>query len=192
MERQIVWERTDGVGLEHLRVEYGPDGALADGLVIGLRDGFPYRAHYQIQCDRGWRVRRVVIRHPDRSGGGLVLVSDGAGLWTGVDGVPRPDLDGCTDVDISATPFTNTIAIRRLNLEVHDSADIQVVYVTVPDLEAEAVDQRYTCIERDAAGGRYLYEGIFRGFTGELPVDADGLVIDYPRTFRRVWPRAAW
>ena len=33
---------------------------------------------------------------------------------------------------------------------------------------------------------RYSYEGLFRGYVGELPVDADGLVLDYPGTFRRV------
>ena len=38
-------------------------------------------------------------------------------------------------------------------------------------------------------GGRYRYDGLFRDFTAELPVDEDGLVLDYAETFRRVWPR---
>ena len=48
--------------------------------------------------------------------------------------------------------------------------------------------QRYTCLERDADGGLYRYEdrGTFRGFTADLPVDADGLVLDYPGIFRRL------
>ncbi len=50
--------------------------------------------------------------------------------------------------------------------------------------------QRYTCIEPRGTDGRtcYRYEGPFRNFTTELPVDGDGLVIDYPETFARVRP----
>ncbi len=34
-----------------------------------------------------------------------------------------------------------------------------------------------------------MYEGLFRGFTVELPVNAEGLGIDYLDTFRRVGSR---
>ena len=54
-----------------------------------------------------------------------------------------------------------------------------------------AVPQRYTCLEVSPDGGRHHYEALSRGFTAELPVDRDGLVIDYPAAFRRVWPGAA-
>ena len=36
---------------------------------------------------------------------------------------------------------------------------------------------------------RYRFEVLPRGFAAELLVDADGLVIDYPQLFRRVWSR---
>jgi len=41
----------------------------------------------------------------------------------------------------------------------------------------------WACLE---AGQLYRYEGLFRGYVGGLAVDADGLVLDYPGTFRRV------
>ena len=44
-------------------------------------------------------------------------------------------------------------------------------------------EQRYTCLRQ---GRRYLYEGLFRGFSAELELDEAGLVLDYPDTFRRV------
>ena len=94
-----------------------------------------------------------------------------------------PDLAGCIDVDIAATPFTNTLPIRRLNLAEGQARDIRLAYVPLPHLEVEPVAQRYTCLEE---GRRYLYEGLFRRFQGELHVDADGLVLDYPDTFKRV------
>jgi hypothetical protein len=46
--------------------------------------------------------------------------------------------------------------------------------------------QRYTCLASDAAGARYHFESRAHDFTAELPVDAHGLVEDYPGLFRRV------
>ena len=97
-------------------------------------------------------------------------------------------LDGCFDVDIGITPATNTLPIKRLKLRAEESRDIVVAYVPLPDqikgdflpLRAE---QRYTCL---APEHRYRYEGLFRAFTAELEVDAAGLVLYYPDTFRRV------
>ncbi len=37
-----------------------------------------------------------------------------------------------------------------------------------------------------ADGGVYRYEGLFRNFTADLPVDRDGVVLSYPSLFRRV------
>jgi len=44
----------------------------------------------------------------------------------------------------------------------------------------EVSEQRYTCLER----GLYRFEA--GRFEAELPVDADGLVLDYPGLFRRI------
>jgi uncharacterized protein len=63
------------------------------------------------------------------------------------------------------------------------SADIRVAYLAVPDLTVRAADQRYTCLD---PGRLYRYEGVTSGFVAELPVDPDGLVVDYPGFFRRI------
>ncbi len=78
-------------------------------------------------------------------------------------------LDGCTDVDISVTPFTNTLPIRRLNLDQDESTEIETVYISVPELQVETAIQRYTCLDSlDDEGGRYRYESVPSGFTAEF------------------------
>ena len=96
------------------------------------------------------------------------------------------------DIDFAATPFTNTLPIRRLGLQPGESAEVAVVYIDAPSLEVTPVRQRYTCLASDADGGRYRFEALPYaalpdGFMAELSVDADGLVRDYPPLFRRVW-----
>jgi len=47
--------------------------------------------------------------------------------------------------------------------------------------------QRYTCLELNAHGGLYKYESMESDFEAELPIDSDGLVIDYPGLFKSIW-----
>jgi hypothetical protein len=158
---------------------------LADGLIIGVAegDGRPFRARYTIQCDGQWRVRELRIDMLDAANRRLDLMSDGAGHWSDGAGEPLPGLAGCFDVDISATPFTNTLPIRRLALAPSASADVNVVYVALPELTAAPGMQRYT---RLAGGEGYRFESRAHDFTADLPVDDDGLVLDYPGLFRRL------
>lgn len=182
MDREVRWAPWRGPGLEHLRLRRTPAGYLAESVVIGARNGRGFGLSYRILCDDAWRLREARLALVGQ-GQVLDLCADGQGRWWRRDGTRLPELDGCIDIDLSATPFTNTLPIRRLGLAEGESRALRVAYVPVPGFEIVAVDQRYTCLE---AGRRYRYEGLFRGFVGELPVDADGLVIDYPETFRRV------
>ena len=106
-----------------------------------------------------------------------------SGSSTRPGGTPRPDLAGAFDVDLSATPFTNTLPIRRLGLAAGQAETIHVVYVRFPDLEVTINRQRYTCLEPRR---RYRYESVDSDFTREIEVDPDGLVVTYPGLFRRV------
>ena len=184
---EAIWRPWDGRGLEHLRLRVGESGVEADGIVIGEEDGAAFRARYVIVCYPGWRTREVIL-DPLDGRASLHLRSDGEGNWSDASGRSIPELKGCTDVDLSATPFTNTLPIRRLDLGQEESSGIAVVYVDVPNQRLDTSKQRYTCLERNAGGGLYRYEdeGSFRGFTADLPVDADGLVLDYPGIFRRI------
>lgn len=112
----------------------------------------------------------------------VALTSDGAGRWMR-DGVAMGALDGAIDVDVSATPFTNTLPIRRLALAAGVSAEILVAYVDVPSLAISAERQRYTCLE---SARRYRFEALDGDFTRTLEVDADALVVSYPGLFRRL------
>lgn len=181
MSRKVVrWRDWSGEGLEHLVLDERPDGIHADSVVLGDADGEPFAARYRIECDAGWRVRRFRISRvgQDRS---LELSSDGAGTWLDGQGRPRHDLSGAVDVDITATPFTNTLPIRRLTLREGEASTILAVYVQLPELAVTTDRQRYTCLE---PGRRYRYDSA--DFTREIEVDGDGLVVTYPGLFRRV------
>ncbi len=187
MQREMIWMSDDGIGSEYMILTGDEDGLVADSVVFASRAGEPARVHYVVRCDPGWRMRDVTVSvaQPGHEPRVLRLYSDGAGHWTDADGAALPEFDGCIDIDISATPFTNTLPIRRLNLKPGQAEPIRVLYIHVPTLETEPWDQRYTGLEPH----RVRYESIGSDFMRELEIDDDGLVVTYPGLFRRVWSR---
>lgn len=190
-KRSVMWAPCTGVGLEHLSLAWDEEGIRADGVVIGTEGRVPFRVRYEIRCDPGWRLRELAVYSLVRDGVAIELLADGKGNWTTPGGEPVPALDGCVDVDISATPFTNTLPIRRLDLRPDEASELAVAYVAVPEMQVAPARQRYACLESHEEDGLYRYEsldGAFIGFTADLTVDTDGLVLDYPELFRRVRP----
>ncbi|MBP2237323.1 hypothetical protein J2Z31_003841 [Sinorhizobium kostiense] len=184
----VRWRPIEGEGLEHLTIRpldaFVGAAIRAESVVIGERDGAAYGVRYRIDCDAGWRVSSFIVETTD--GRGLHLRSDGGGHWRTAEGTSLPQFDGCIDIDLSATPFTNTLPIRRLGL-VRDAGTVKLkmLYVPFDSFEPTVDVQRYTCLED---GKLYRFEENDDSFTADLPVDEDGLVIDYPYLFRRLSP----
>ena len=182
--RTIVarWRDWSGEGLEHLLLNERKYQALVDSFVIGQADDQTFALAYRIDCDDAWRTNTVIVWRVGEAPG-IELRGDGVGNWQDFDGNPLPKLHGAIDVDITATPFTNTLPIRRLGLEAGQSADIVVAYIDVPSLTVTAGPQRYTCLEPMR---RYRFESLDSDFVREIEVDEHGLVVLYPGLFKRV------
>jgi len=182
-----LWRDWAGDGLEHLVLAETDGGVEATSVVIGIAEdesGGPVRfaARYRVLCDALWRTREVeveLIGEPLR----LSVTADGEGRWFDAVGARLPSLDGAIDIDISATPFTNTLPIRRLDPAEGTAVDIRTAYLRLPELTLSSDPQRYTCLDR---GRRYRYESLSGDFSREIEIDENGLVTLYPGLFRRV------
>lgn len=176
------WRPASGDGLEHLDLRSAGDDIIAEGVIVGARDAPPYGVNYRIVCDAGWRTRLLHIH--TTAGRSVRLTSDGDGHWTDDGGSPMPNLDGCIDVDLAGSPFTNTLPIRRADLTPETGAvEFRMVYIPFATFEPAVDEQRYICLE---AARLYRYEAVDRSFAADLTVDEDGLVVDYPTLFHRV------
>jgi hypothetical protein len=149
-------------------------------------DGTPYRLHYTVITNRGGITTHVMaadLLHPDRT---LILGSDGHGHWRDKSSAVLHDLDGCLDVDISLTPFTNTLPIRRLALATGARHSIECVYIDAAALQLSRSAQTYACTTRGELTATYVFSS--GQFSAELSVDVDGLVIAYEGLFTRASP----
>jgi uncharacterized protein len=63
---------------------------------------------------------------------------------------------------------------------------MSVAYVDIDGMCTWAQEQRYTRLEQNPEHRLYKHESLDGGFTADLLLDADGLVLDYPGLVRRV------
>ncbi|MDF2515648.1 MAG: hypothetical protein K0R59_944 [Sphingobacterium sp.] len=85
-------------------------------------------------------------------------------------------------IDISLTPFTNTLPINNLQLKIGDSKEIDIIYIDLINNQITPVRQRYTRTDFN----EYLYENIVSDFTVHIQVDENGLVLNYPGLFEKI------
>jgi hypothetical protein len=180
VRRTLRWAPVEGMGLEHLTIGEWDDAIRIRSTVIGDRDGPAYGIHYDMTLDPDWTFRSVVFQRTD--GVMKVLSSDREGNW--VDGFDQPltELQGCIDIDFSATPFTNTLPIRRNHAWVNgEPKRFDMAWVPADTLEPFRDGQIYTPL----GDGKWRYQAADGSFEAEITVDEDGLVLDYPGLFRR-------
>lgn len=194
--RLLAWERTEELaGHSMARVERRPGGWRFHGAEVVGGPSAVLACSFRVDVDDAWHTRAVTVRVVDDDGEceRTIDVAD-PGRWQ-VDDAPRPDLEGCLDVDVAATPLTNTFPIRRLAaLEVGEEVRIPVAWVDVPSLAVSRVEQTYRRLPDVDGLAAWEYRDDAHGRFG-LRVDEDGLVAEYEGFARRVaatpWRRAA-
>ena len=173
-------------GFEALFPVRAVGGWRLEGWTAAVEEGRAWSVRYAIALDDEGRTReaRVECRH---AGGSLEVAveGDGRGAWL-VDGDPAPHLDGCLDVDLEASAFTNAFPVRRLALAVGDRAEAPAAWVRAPGLAVERLEQTYARLPDEDGRARYDYASPGVGFAAVLAFDPHGLVTDYPGIAVRV------
>jgi uncharacterized protein len=110
----------------------------------------------------------------------MELAADGEGGWRrGSEELAA--VRGCLDVDLSLTPATNTLPLRRLPLAPGESREVTAAWVLFPSLEVKLLAQTYTWLDPR----RLRYQSA-TGFSTEIEVDDADLVVRYPPFWERV------
>ncbi|MES2939875.1 MAG: putative glycolipid-binding domain-containing protein [Pseudomonadota bacterium] len=201
-QQLIAWEWLERPGLDVARIERGEQGLRVRGRVVAEWEGVPLDLSYDMRCGPQWQFKQadLVLAHGEvRRELRLRKLPQG---WE-VDGAQRPDLAEAQDIDIMGTPLTNTLPIQRLPWAPEQSREFTMAYIRLPDLAVQPVRQRYTAgTAADPQQRAFLYEALpsgaqkpavstaryhsaGSGFSAQLLMDADGLVLRYPPYWRR-------
>ena len=168
------WTLADSTHLSHVDLLWENEGWTANG-VLGSEN-----AHYVIRMSAMWVVQQFLLFR-DMDEPDLWLATDGHGRWGEMNGEHRTELDGCIDIDLQGTPFTNSILTHRLPLHVGHSSTQNVITVDTETLGVTVVPQMYTRVDTH----RWQYISLAQNKTVEVNVDEFGFVIDEPGAFSR-------
>jgi hypothetical protein len=161
--RLIVWRGTDEFRAESAAVELWDDGLRATGTQIGS----DYRVDYELDASLEGFVTNS-----------LTVTARGEG-WSRALTLRREQMGEALDCDLALSPLTNAMPILRHGLHQQPgAADFTMAWVDVPSLTVTESAQRYEHVAPGVV--RYVDRGAFAGFTSELELDADGLVVRYP------------
>ena len=182
-----AWRHLDArVGFEVVFLRRETDGYRVEGHSTAVEDGVTWGIRYAITVDPSWHTRSAHVVGLSELGTREVrLEAEGSDGWR-LDGRPAPHLDGCPDVDLEASAFTNTFPVHRLGLEVGQRADAPAAYVRAPGLEVERLEQSYARLPDEGTRSRYDYASPAFDFKAELVYDEFGLVLEYPGIAVRV------
>jgi uncharacterized protein len=175
------WRPVEGDGLEHLLVKAAPQGYSVRSRAIGQNDGRSFAFSYRIDLDKAWRVLAFAIDSVD--GHKRYYRSPSEGRWLDGGGRPLAKFDGCIDIDLSFTCFTNSLPVHRTSFSRGQARDFAMLWVPSDTLDPFVDGQRYTCLE---PAKRFHYEATDGAFEATIEFDEFGLVTDYPGLFRRV------
>jgi len=176
----MSWQRLDIPGRDEASLHRLPDGWVLRGVSQFSNGRVASAFTWEVEADGEWRARRGKVL--GTAGGRAVdlrIERSGAGTWT-VNGVEVPGLAGLLDLDLGFTPATNLFPLRRLGLEVGESADAPAAWLDDDRWTLLRLAQRYE--RRDQS--HYWYESPSTGYQGLLTVGDDGFVREYPGLWR--------
>jgi hypothetical protein len=182
-EHSILWRRLDQPGHEAARLSRQPDGWHLTGAAVFAYDAEPCRLDYRVVCDAAWHTTSARVTGWVGRQTVEIDLSVGAGGRWWVGGVECPGVVGCVDLDLSFSPATNLLPIRRLGLAVGEEAEVRAAWLRIPGLTLEPLDQRYRRLDVTT----YRYESDGGRFAADLRVGAAGFVVRYPG----LWDAAA-
>ena len=172
----VLWRRLDQPGHDSARLVFHDDQWHLAGTAVFVEAREPCRLDYRVVCDASWRTLAASVAgwrgHRAIS---IELRADGAGRWQ-LNDADCPAVAGCLDVDLSFTPATNLLPIRRLALPIGEKATVRAAWLTFPALTLEPLDQGeaviFTTRYRPVASARGHYRanmrhGVSRLLSGE-------------------------
>ena len=181
--RKVAWKGITDESLEHLELTNSKDVIKAHSNINGSTEGKIYSVNYDIEVDHNWSVQYFAIEYQiDSIRSNIKGAKIENNKWEIIkdNTAYRWSFDF---IDISVTPFTNTLPIRNLNLKTGEEKIIDVLYIDIVENDMKVLNQKYHRITDRV----FRFENVPNDFEAEIEVDEFGLVTYYPSLFIRVY-----
>jgi uncharacterized protein len=183
MQKNILWTGIEYHSVENCILTITDKGAKVTSSIVGKYANELYKIEYRIRINQFWETTSFEMESQLHNTMKRVRFRrQGKGRWF-VNGRLDKKLNGCIDIDISLTPFTNALPINRLKPAENQVEQIMVLYVDVLGEKIMPVQQKYTRL----SDADFKFENVPNDFESVISVDELGLVVEYPGLFKRTY-----
>lgn len=174
--QSVLWHGIVLPGHEACRLFSQDSYWYLEGTAVFSNEQQPCHLAYQLICDNSWQtISAEVEGWLGKTLIGVQIKTNPAQEWW-LNGVEQPDMKGCTDIDLNFSPSTNLLPIRRLNLAIGETAEVNAAWLRFPSFQLELLSQQYRRLDETT----YRYESAGGQFVADLKVHPSGFVIEYP------------
>ncbi|MEC4114804.1 putative glycolipid-binding domain-containing protein [Myroides pelagicus] len=181
MDKNITWIGESNLSIERCSIISKENSFHIKGELVGNKNNQVYGVEYQIVVDEQWQTRFFSLNTHIGHRNSFTMAHKINGVWQ-IDEVEHLEYNECIDIDIAVTPFTNTIAINRLNLAVGESLVQTVMYINPIDDRISPMLQEYKRLSTNS----YYYKNLGTEYEAVIEVDDTGLVKNYPGLFTSI------
>lgn len=147
-----------------------------------------FTASYRLIVAEGGAVERLSVTSATAARERHLTINrteDGYWLLDTGSGGTRTEFGGALDIDLALSSLFNSLPIRRLGLH-RESGEhtLPMVFVSLPELEVELVEQQYRTVSTLEEGRAVVGFG-WGDFAADLTLDEDGVVLSYPGISQR-------
>lgn len=164
----LTWRRLDQPGGDTCALMRAPGGWVLDGTAWFAET----RLTYRVECSEDWSTKRATVTG-QVDGRDVAWEITRAPVWQ-INGTPVDGLEVARDIDLSFTPATNLMPLRRLPES--GAMQVQAAWFLWPDATLQPLDQSYQRLD----GGQVQYRSQQTGFEATLTVNSAGFVTEYP------------
>ena len=181
MQANLLWTGREYYSIENCLITSKDTGNSITSAIVGSYQNKIYTVKYFLETDNKWLIQFVNLSCKiNNKEYNLELKQDINNSWKLNDEINN-DFDNCLYVDISLTPFTNTLPVNHLRLALNENRTIKTIYINILEQEIKKVEQFY----QKLSDTKYLYQNVPNDFEAVIEFDEFGFVVDYPYLFYR-------
>jgi hypothetical protein len=182
MQATIIWKGLYYHSMENCVVASSDFGNEISSTILGYHERQAFQVDYHIRTNKNWEIKFASVRTRlnDVADTTVLEVKNGECF---LNGEKNAAFAGFVFIDISLTPFTNTLPINCLQLKRKERQVIQVIYFDILGKETKPAKQVYTRL----SANRYLYENFDGSFSAAITTNERGLVTRYPQLFKMIF-----
>ena len=180
MQNNIIWEGIHDESLENCNVLTNERGYETTSLVSLVEEDYVCNIEYHLTMNKKWESQTCKITNCHEEGNKTLELERLADNKWLINGKEAGEFDGFHGIDISITPFTNTLIINRKQLKEEESINLNIIYIEPLKMVYSPIEVVYTKL----TDREFEYQNLTTGYNVVLDVNENGLVTNYPGYFK--------